>query len=82
MARETLALAEETHRRRAISMLLTAVRLAIFAMMVGTAADAEDDYVACLIDTAAKIMKSQAVKDPAAALEKAARICKPPPQVT
>ncbi len=38
--------------------------------------------VACLIDTAAKIMKSQVVKDPAAALEKAARICKPPPQVT
>lgn len=63
-------------------MLLAAVRLAILAMMVGTAADAEDDYVACLIDTAAKIMKSQVVKDPAAALEKAARICKPPPQVT
>ncbi|MBT1158511.1 hypothetical protein J1C56_23235 [Aminobacter anthyllidis] len=38
--------------------------------------------VACLIDTAAKIMKSQVVKDPAAALEKAERICKPPPQVT
>lgn len=63
-------------------MLLAAVRLAIFMMMVGTAADAEDDYVACLIDTAAKIMKSQVVKDPAAALEKAASICKPPPQVT
>lgn len=63
-------------------MLLVAVRLAIFAMMVGTAADAEDGYVACLIDTAAKIMKRQVVKDPAAALEKAGRICKPPPQVT
>jgi len=81
MVGETLAPTGETHRRRAISRLLAAVRLAIFAMMVGTAADAEDDYVACLIDTAA-IMKSQAVKDPAAALEKAARICKPPPQVT
>lgn len=82
MVGETLAPTGETHRRRAISMLLAAVRLAVFAMMVRTAADAEDDYVACLIDTAAKIMKSQAVKDPAAALEKAARICKPPPQVT
>ncbi|WP_082582571.1 hypothetical protein [Mesorhizobium sp. Root172] len=82
MASEPLAPARETHRRRAISTLLAAVRLAIFMVMVGTAADAEDDYVACLIDTAAKIMKSQVVKDPAMALEKAARICKPPTQVT
>lgn len=82
MAGEPLAPAGETHRRRVISMLLAAARLAILAMMVATAADAEDDYVACLIDTAAKIMESQVVKDPAAALEKAASICKPPPQVT
>ncbi|WP_192384989.1 hypothetical protein [Mesorhizobium silamurunense] len=51
-------------------------------MMVGTAGDAEDDYVTRLIDTSAKIMKSQVVKDPAAALEKAARICRRPPQLT
>ncbi|MBM2715742.1 hypothetical protein JQK88_32025 [Mesorhizobium caraganae] len=82
MAGEPLVPAGETHRQRAISTLLAAVRLAIFMVMVGTAADAEDDHVACLIDTAAKIMKSQVVKDSAAALEKAARICKPPPQVT
>ncbi|WP_168991851.1 MULTISPECIES: hypothetical protein [Mesorhizobium] len=45
-------------------------------------ADQEDDYVACLIDTAAKIMKSQTAKDPAAALDQAEKICRPPPQVT
>ncbi|UVK50220.1 hypothetical protein DBIPINDM_007529 (plasmid) [Mesorhizobium sp. AR02] len=82
MAGETLAPAEETHRRRAISTLFAAVRLAIFTMMVGTAGDAEDDYGTGLIDTAAKIMKSQVVKDPAAALEKAAGICKRPSQLT
>ncbi|WP_192357186.1 hypothetical protein [Mesorhizobium mediterraneum] len=82
MAGEPLEPAGENTSRKAISTLLAAVRMAIFMVMVGTAADAEDDYVACLIDTAAKIMKSQVVKDPAAALEKAARICKPPPQVT
>ena len=82
MAGEPLAPAGETYRRRVISMMLAAARLAILAMMVAAAADAEDDYVACLIDPAAKIMKSQVVKDPAAALEKAASICKPPPQVT
>lgn len=46
MAGEPLAPAGETHRRRVISMLLAAARLAILAMMVATAADAEDDYVA------------------------------------
>jgi len=50
---------------------------------IGTAtADEVDDYVTCLLDTAAKIMKTQDVKDPAKALDEAGRRCKPPPQVT
>ncbi|OBQ84829.1 hypothetical protein A9K71_20900 [Mesorhizobium sp. WSM3873] len=48
-------------------LMLPAVRLAILAMMVGDAADAEDSGL--LERHGGKFMKSHVAKDPAAALE-------------
>jgi hypothetical protein len=68
--------------RQTLPLQLIAIALVALATMIGAAtADEEDDYVACLIDTAAKIMKTQDVKDPAKALDEAVKRCKPPIQV-
>lgn len=78
-----LAIRVVLSRHRYILKLTAATILLSMSSTIGTAtADEVDDYVTCLLDTAAKIMKTQDVKDPAKALDEAGRRCKPPPQVT
>ncbi|WP_192180470.1 hypothetical protein [Mesorhizobium amorphae] len=78
---EPVAIMSGPRRRASTSKLLVTLPVAAAAVASLIVGDQEDDYVACLIETAAKIMKTQAVKDPAKALDEAAKHCQPPPQV-
>ncbi|UDL87222.1 hypothetical protein LGH82_18665 [Mesorhizobium sp. PAMC28654] len=51
--------------------------LAMIAMASSSRADDDDAYFACVIGTAEAIMKDQAQKDAAAALDKAYAQCQP-----
>jgi hypothetical protein len=80
MAGDPLEPAGENTARKAISTLLAAVRLAIFMVMHRCRCGRR---LCGLLDRhGGKDHESQVVKHPAMALEKTARICKPPPQVT
>ena len=64
-------------------MKLAAAILLATATMIGAAiADEDDDYIDCVLNTAAKIMKAQVAKDPAKALEEARKKCRPPARIT
>lgn len=64
-------------------MKLAAAILLATATMIGVAmADEDDDYIDCVLNTAAKIMKNQVDKDAAKALEEARRKCRPAPRLT
>ncbi|MER8446502.1 hypothetical protein NKH52_25230 [Mesorhizobium sp. M1066] len=51
--------------------------------MIGVSvADEDDDYIDCVLNTAAKIMKPQVAKDAAKALDEARKKCRLPPRLT
>ncbi|MER9331529.1 hypothetical protein [Mesorhizobium sp. M0488] len=77
-----IAIASRTPRHDGISKSLATLLLTTATATGPVVADQEDDYVTCLIDTAAKIMKSQAVKDPTKALDEAGKRCQPPSRIT
>ncbi|MER9298795.1 hypothetical protein NKI38_20230 [Mesorhizobium sp. M0621] len=64
-------------------MKLAAAILLATATMIGVAvADEDDDCIDRVLNTAAKIMKHQVVKDAAKALDEARRKCRLPPGLT
>lgn len=80
MARSRLT--EYRPRQEGVIKLAAAILLATAAMIGVAVADEDDDYIDCVLNTAAKIMKTKVIKDPAEALQEARKKCEPPPRIT
>jgi prophage tail gpP-like protein len=61
-----------------IRKIAVGILLATTSMIGIAGADEDDDYVDCVLNTAANVMKHQVVKDAAKALDEARKKCPPP----